>query len=153
MYVWKMTGLDDDMSKSIACVIKYERKVNYGVAASDLLEELTGSADESTPQVLRWTVGEDMLDLKLADGFQRLYNDTLLLLGARGVNGLGRQSCNNVLALNVLASGEEITRRLRQLRYTDDEKDSEDNLKTNGQAPGDGAVNIRETEVDPVGDD
>lgn len=41
-----------------------------------------------------------------------------------------------MFAFNVLASREEITRRLGQLRYADDKEDSEDDLETDGQAPG-----------------
>lgn len=49
--------------------MKLVRKVDNSIAASDLLEELAGSTDQSAPQVLRGTAGEDMLDLELADGF------------------------------------------------------------------------------------
>lgn len=84
----------------------YSREIDDGIASTDLLEELTRGADQSATQVLARTVCKDVLDLESTDGLKSLDNDTLLELSLFRVDPSGCESCDDVLALGIVAGGE-----------------------------------------------
>jgi hypothetical protein len=127
--------------------------VDNCVATRKLLHHLRGSTQKHTAKVLRLSVGENSGELGLAtttgeaDG---LLDDTHLNLDfrvlARETVESGHDSCSFLLAV----VSEEPAWRFRELSHHDKDDESEDDLESNGEAPGEIVRAVETTVVDPV---
>lgn len=95
------------------------------VAATDLLEELAGRADENSAKVLSRPIRKEVA-LALASLALESVGDNLSLEDDRlGVHRRGLERCNDSLRFNHVALGNEPTRRL----WEPDDHDVEDDGK------------------------
>lgn len=129
--------------------------VDGGVATGELLEELTRATDHHTLEFLGLAKGEEgspagLLALgSLEIGLHQVEGDEdVLRIGRAAV-----QAGQHLAGLLVVTSHDEPAWRLGQHQSTDRDQHGEEDLQSNGETPLHGAVDVRETEIDPVGDE
>ena len=112
------------------------RKVDDGIAASDLLKELTGAPEQRPAQVLRRSGREDIAGLEVArHRLDRLEDNALVQLSLLRIDRRVRERRHDALTFSFVSRGQKPARRLGQGRDSDEEEDYKYHLQTNRQAP------------------
>ena len=101
------------------------RKVDDGIAASDLLKELTGAPEQRPAQVLRRSGREDIAGFEVArrHRLDRLEDNALVQLSLLRVDRRVRERRHDALAFSFVPRGQKPARRLGQGQDSDVEED------------------------------
>jgi hypothetical protein len=130
--------------------------VDSGVATSELLEKLARATDHHTLEVLGLATGEEDLPVAGLDTLKRLeigLHEVVIGENVLGVDSAIVESSQDLEGLLVMTLHDEPTRRLRKGESTQCNKDGEEDLEGDGETPLHGAFDVRETEIDPVGNE
>ena len=129
--------------------------VDGGIAAGELLEELARATDNHALEFLGLAKGEERLPAGLVllgrseVGLHEVeIGEHTLRIGV-GVVELGQ----HVARLLIASPHDKPARRLGQHQRADSHHDGEDDLERHGEPPLHRGIDVRETKVDPVGDE
>ena len=133
---------------------KQRRVVDGGIATGELLEELARAADHHPLELLRLAEREKRLPRALGRrrllqvGFHQIeVVENLFILGIHVI-----QFPQDVARLIIETLGDEPAWRFRQHESSHRSDDGKDDLERNGEPPLGRRVDVRQTEIDPVGD-
>lgn len=130
--------------------------VNGGIATSELLEELAGATAKKTLEFLGLAEGEESLPACLCSlgGFDVGLHEVELAQNLVRVGGRVLELSENFAGFRRISSLHEPRWGVREQESTRNDEQSEEDLKSDGESPLDGAVlRVVETEVDPVGNE
>ena len=129
--------------------------VDDGVAASELLKELRGGAEEHTTEMLGFATREESRESSISStsgSANRVHDQSVLELNIWVSSLESRERSENVDAVFVSFILNEPARRFRQKEGSDDQNNTKDNLEGDRKSPGQVVWSIGRTIVDPIGD-
>lgn len=128
--------------------------VDGGIAPGELLEKLSGRTNQHALELLRLAASEERFDAAaVASSFDisldevEIGNNLLIIFDSAVESG------EHFASFHLVAVLDEPARRFGQDGHANTHDDGEDDLESDGESPLHRAVDIAETEIDPIGDE